>query len=112
MKECPYGDCIYETPIWRNTLRRLYTRYCHIEDLKVWNPQLASEMIQKRYVFLNGVKYKLNKKGSHIHMIPAHLCADPRPESPKITEPNTEKSKSRILGRMKNQSVLVVADEK
>jgi hypothetical protein len=43
-------------------------------------------------------------------MIPARLCADPNPDSPKITEPNTEKSKSRILGRMKNQRPLFVSE--
>ena len=104
--ECPYGDCIYELPIWRNTLNRLFTRYCHIEDLQIWNPELAEELKEKRYVFRNGVKYKLNKKGSHVHMIPAKLCKDPRPESDKITEPDTEKSKSAILGKLKQQKTL------
>ena len=107
MSVCPYAGCIYELPIWRNTLRRLYTRHCHIEDLKVWNPQLAVELIEKKYVYENGVKYKLNKKGSHVHMIPARLCADSRPESPRITEPDTEKSKARVLGKLKNQTRLL-----
>jgi len=107
MKECPYGDCIYELPIWRNTLRRLYTRHCHIEDLKEWNPKLAQELMEKRYVFLNGVKYKLNKKGSHVHMIPARLCQDPNPLSNKITEPTTEKHKARVLGKEKCQRRLL-----
>lgn len=109
---CPYGDCVYELPIWRNTLRRLFTRHCHIDDLKVWKPQLGEELQQKRYVYRNGVKYKLNKHGNHIHMIPAKLCQDSRPESDSITEPNTEKSKSRILGKLKNQRRLDEATEK
>lgn len=109
-KSCPYGYCIYELAIWRNTLRRLFTRHCHIDDLTIWEPELARELIEKRYVFKNGVKYKLTKKGSHVHMIPARLCADPRPESDRITEPDTEKCKSRILGRMENQRVLFSKD--
>jgi hypothetical protein len=74
--------------------------------LEAWNPCLAEKLLKTGYFYENGVKYKLNRKGSHVHMIPARMCADPRPESPKITEPNTEKSKARILGRMKNQKLL------
>jgi hypothetical protein len=112
MKVCPYGDCVYELPIWRNTLRRLYTRHCHIEDLKIWNKQLAEELILKRYIYRDGVKYKLNKKGSHVHMIPARLCGDPRPESPSIIEPDKEKHKARILGMKRDGQRLLISEVK
>jgi hypothetical protein len=101
MRVCP--KCGYQdAPIWRNTLRRLYQQHCHINDLEIWNPELAADLKEKRYVFKNGVKYKLNSKGTHVHRIDAFLCADPRPESPKITEPNTEKHKARVLGIRRN----------
>jgi len=106
LRVCP--KCGYEeSPIWRNTLRRLYTSHAHIEDLKIWEPELAKELIEKKYVYRNGVKYKLTKKGSHVHKIEAKFCQDPNPKSDKITEPTTEKCKSRILGRMKNQAKLL-----
>jgi len=102
MKICP--NCGYLDPaIWRHTLRRLFSEYCHISDLEIWNPDLATILKEKKYVCIKGVKYKLNKKGSHVHRIAAHLCKYPDPRDPRITEPNTEKSKVRVLGKLPNQ---------
>lgn len=104
MHICP--KCGYEQPaIWRNTLRRLYTEHCHINDLEVWDPKLAAELKDKKYVFRKGVKYKLNKAGNHVHRIEAKLCQDPNPLSDKITEPNTEKHKARVMGIRHNGQV-------
>lgn len=101
MHTCP--KCGYEQPaIWRNTLRRLYTEHCHINDLEQWEPELAAALKKKRYVYLNGTKYRLNKNGNHVHRIEAKLCAYPEPTNERITEPNTEKSKARVLGIQHN----------
>jgi hypothetical protein len=105
MDICP--ECGYEDePIWRNTLRRLYSQHCHISDLDIWNPQLAEKLKKEKYVFLNGVKFKLNKKGSHVHRIAANKCKYPSPRDPRITEPDTEKAKARMIGRLPNQQRL------
>jgi hypothetical protein len=111
MRVCP--KCGYEDPpIWRNTLRRLYTDHCHIEDLKIWEPQLAQLILEKKYVCLNGVKYKLNRKGSHVHRIMAKHCKYPDVANPSIMEPDTEKSKARLLGRQRFQKELILEAEK
>ena len=89
-------------------MRRLYTEYCHIDDLEAWNKQLAAELREKRYVLLDGVKYVLNAVG-YVHRIDAFLCANPDPKNPSITEPNKEKHKARILGRKRGQKLLEVS---
>ena len=96
-----------DLPIWRHTLRRLYTDHCHVSDLEVWNPELAKLIKEKGYICVKGVKYKLNKKGSHVHRIAAELCKYPSPTNPSITEPNTEKGKARVLGRVRGQTKLL-----
>ena len=107
MRKCP--NCGFqEPPIWRQTLRRLYTEYCHIDDLETWDKELAAQLREKKYVFKDGVKYVLNTVG-YIHRIDAFLCAHPEPENPSITEPNKEKHKARILGRKRGQTKLEVS---
>lgn len=91
-------------------MRRLYTEHCHIDDLKQWKPEFAAELIEKKYISRNGVKYKLNKGGNHVHRIEAKLCQDPNPHSDKITEPNTEKSKSRVLGLRRNGQCILLKE--
>lgn len=95
MRVCP--ECGYEDhPIWRNTKWRYFTEHCHINELEIWNPELANELKalgvgKTLFKNLHGhiVKYRLNKKGSHVHRIPAKLTTKPLSES--VAEPNTEK---------------------
>jgi hypothetical protein len=102
MRVCP--KCGYrDPPIWRNTARRLYQEHCHITDLELWNPKLADILKNQKFVCINGVKYKLNPKGTYVHRIDAHLCAYPRENDPRITEPNKEKHKARVLPARANQ---------
>ena len=106
MRVCP--NCGHkDLPIWRHTFRRLYTDHCHINDLEIWDPQLAELIKKKRYVCIKGVKYKLNRKGTHIHRIAAELCAYPSPLNSSIREPEKEKHKARVLGRRKEQKKLL-----
>lgn len=105
MKTCP--KCGFEDPpIWRNTLRQLFTEHCHINDLEIWNPELAAALKEKRYICINGTKYKLNKKGSHVHRIAARYCKYSSESNPSIQEPDTESGKARILGKKKGQTTL------
>lgn len=107
MRVCP-KTCYLFSPIWRNTLRRLYTQHAHIDDVEAEDPELAKVLRDKKYVYRDGVKYRLNKSGTHVHRIAATLCQNPDPFNPSITEPNTEKSKARILGvKVKNQRRLL-----
>jgi len=107
MRKCP--KCGFsEPPIWRQTLRRLYTEYCHIDDLDPWNPELARQLRERKYVCLDGVKHRLNSVG-YVHRIDAFLYASPDPLNPSITEPNKEKHKARIIGRSpKSQRELIL----
>ena len=110
MRQCP--KCGFkDAPIWRHTLRRLYTDHCHISDLELWEPELARLLKEKRYVCVAGVKYKLNRKGTHVHRIAAEMCAYPDPANPSITEPEQEKHKARVLGRRPLQQRLDVTTE-
>jgi hypothetical protein len=80
--------------------------YCQIEDLTPWNPELASQLKEKGYVYQDGVKYVLNKSG-YVHRIDAFLCANPDPKSSSITEPNKEKHKARFLPQRRGQKRLL-----
>jgi hypothetical protein len=73
--------------------------------LEVWNAELARQLREKKYVFLDGVKYYLNPKG-YVHRIDAFLCAHPEPENHSLCEPTKEKHKARIIGREKGQCEL------
>jgi hypothetical protein len=104
MRECP--QCGFkEPPIWRNRMaKRLYVQYCRIDEFELWYPKLAKELKnaplgknESRYLFNNGVKYKLTKKG-YVERIDAFLCAHPEPENPSISEPHFEKHKAKLIG--------------
>lgn len=106
MRICP--QCGYkETPIWRNTLRRLYTEYCHIGELEAFEPDLANILKEKKFVSINGIKYKLNKSGTHVHRIPAYLCAHPEPNDQRILEPDKETHKCKFIPWPPNQKKLL-----
>jgi len=77
--------------------KRLYVQYCRIDELMTWNPDLAKELQQKKYVFKDGVKYKLKPNG-YIERIDAFLCAHPEPDNPSIAEPHCEKHKAKLIG--------------
>ena len=90
MRICPV--CGYrDVPIWRNIKWRYFTEHCHIEELEVWDKKLADTLREKRYVCLNGIKYRLTKNGLYVHRIPAFLCRHPNEANPSIEEPQTEK---------------------
>lgn len=111
MRICPV--CGHrDLPIWRHTAGRLYTDHCHISDLEEWEPELAAEIKAKGYVCKNGVKYKLNRKGTHVHRIACDYCAYPEPSNPRIVEPEKEKHKARLLGKLKCQRTLVLDGDK
>jgi len=87
-----------DSPIWRNRMaKRLYVQYCRIDELIEWEPELAKELQEKKYVFKNGVKYKLTLKG-YVERIDAFLCAHPEPNNPSISEPHFEKHKAKLIG--------------
>ena len=89
MRICP--KCGYvDPPIWRNTKWCYYTEHCHVDELKVWEPQLAAMLKPGETVFISGVKYHLTKSGLYVHRIPAHLTK--RPLSDSVEEPATEKA--------------------
>jgi hypothetical protein len=79
--------------------------------LEIWEPELARIIKEKGYICVHHVKYKLNRKGSHVHRIPAKLCANSSEANPSIIEPNKEKHKAKILGRRPNQSALFIKEE-
>jgi hypothetical protein len=78
--------------------KRLYVQYCRIDELMDWEPELAKELQQKKYVFKNGVKYKLTPK-DYVERIDAFLCAHPEPENPSLSEPHFEKHKAKLIKR-------------
>jgi len=46
MRECPC--CGYmESPVWRNVRHRIYTMYCRIDDLELWEPELYKLLKEK-----------------------------------------------------------------
>lgn len=109
LKHCP--KCGYqEPPIWRHTFRRLYTEHCYIDDLDPWDADLAAELRKKKFVVKDGVRYALNKKG-YVHRIDIFLCANPDPHSHSMNEPVKEKHKARILGKQRNQKLLMFSEE-
>jgi hypothetical protein len=91
--------------------RRLFTQYCRIDELQQWEPDLARQLRQDKYVYKDGVKYKLNKRGI-VERIDAFLCANPDPKSPSITEPRMEKFKARYCGQPPGQKRLLEAEQK
>lgn len=104
MRKCPC--CGFQEPlIWRNRMaKRLYVQYCRIDELRDWYPDLAKELEAQpfgknnsRYLFKDGVKYKLTKK-DYVERIDAVLCAHPEPDNSSVAEPNFEKHKARLIG--------------
>ena len=88
MRVCP--ECGYEDlPIWRNTRWCLYTEHCHISELEAFDPGFAKKLRPSETIFVNGVKYQLNKRGSHVHRIAAKYTE--RPKSHSLREPHGEK---------------------
>jgi hypothetical protein len=84
--------------------KRLYVQYCRIDELRDWYPDLAKELEAQpfgknnsRYLFKDGVKYKLTKK-DYVERIDAVLCAHPEPDNSSVAEPNFEKHKARLIG--------------
>ena len=111
MRVCP--KCGYrEPPIWRNRMaKRLYVQYCRIDELEFWDQDLAKELKEKKYVFKDGVKYKLTPK-DYVEKIDAFLCAHPEPDNPSISEPHFEKHKAKLIGyNPKFQTKLIVGLE-
>ena len=46
MRECPCCGCI-DSPVWRNVRYRIYTMYCRISDLEMWEPELFKLLTAK-----------------------------------------------------------------
>ena len=58
MRVCPIcGYC--DPPIWRHKRHRLFTCYCHLDDLKLFEPDLAEALEKKRDLKLLGYIYHL-----------------------------------------------------
>jgi hypothetical protein len=76
MRVCP--NCGFtDSPIWRNKMAlRLYVQYCHIEELDSFEPEVAAALRKSpdRYLFKDGIKYRLNPQG-YVDRIDAFLCA-------------------------------------
>jgi len=91
--------------------KRLYVQYCRIDELEFWDQELAKELKEKKYVFKDGVKYKLTPK-DYVEKIDAFLCAHPEPDNPSISEPHFEKHKAKLIGyNPKFQTKLIVGLE-
>lgn len=86
--------------------KRLYVDYCRIDELADWEPQLAKDLIEKKYVFKDGVKYKLTVKG-YVERIDAFLCAHPEPNNQSLSEPYFEKHKVKWIKQKPNQRRLL-----
>lgn len=53
MRECPC--CGHkDSPIWRNKRFRIFTSYCHLDELKDWEPELWTLLVD--HVFDKQVK--------------------------------------------------------
>ena len=105
MRVCPKCD-YHEPPVWRNRFHRLYEQYCRIDELETWEPELAKEIAEKKYVFKDGIKYRINKDNMVLR-IDAFLCANPDPNNRSIVEPNKEKHLVKLIGQPLNQTKLL-----
>jgi len=62
MRECL--KCGFkDLPIWRHMRQRLYTDYCHINELEDWDPKLAATVKEQRNIKIGPYIYHLTKMG-------------------------------------------------
>lgn len=60
MREC--FKCGYkDLPIWRHKRYRLFTCYCHIDELEFWDNKLAMEIRVKKNCIVGNYIYHLTK---------------------------------------------------
>lgn len=60
MRECP--QCGYkDLPIWRHKRFRLYTAYCHLDELREWDKKLAEQIEKEKDLKIGPYIYHLTK---------------------------------------------------
>ena len=70
MRECP--ECGYkDPPCWRHKRHRLLTDYCYIDELEVWQPEIAKIVKEKKDVKIGHYIYHLTRSNyvDRIHII-------------------------------------------
>lgn len=60
MRECPKCGCL-DSPCWRHKRFRLYTDYCHIEELEEWEPEIAEQVKANKDIKIGHYIYHLTK---------------------------------------------------
>jgi len=60
-------------PCWRNHRWTMYATYCKLDDLETWQPELISELKEKKQIERYGYFYNLAKNGYIVIRIPADL---------------------------------------
>ena len=68
MRVCP--KCGYtDPPYWRNKKHNMYTDYCRIDELEMWDPEFAEIIKAKKNIKVNGYIYHLTRTGQYIYRI-------------------------------------------
>jgi len=86
--------------------KRLYTQFCRLDELEPWEPELFRRLKEEGFVFQNGVKYRLTKRG-YVERLDAFLCKHPEPTNKSVAEPDQEKHLARLIGQPLNQRKLL-----
>jgi hypothetical protein len=78
--------------IWRHLQHGRYTDYCHIEELRDWNKELAVKVEASPKFYFDGLfNYKLLSSG-FVHRIWVEDAKTPN----SVSEPDMEKPKNRV----------------
>ena len=89
MRKCPC--CGHSDMPWKNRRFTLFTSYCHIEELEVFNPDLAEQIKQSPKFYSDELfNYRLKKDGFVFRI----LKADAK-EPNSMYEPPAEKHRKR-----------------
>lgn len=85
--------------------KRMYTQFCRLDELECWEPELAKKLKEEGFVFLDGVKYRLTKRG-YVERLDAFLCKHPEKTNKSLAEPDQEKHLAKLIHQPLNQRLL------
>lgn len=90
-------NCGHKDLPWKNRLYRLFTDYCHIEELDVWDEALAKKIRGSPKFFSDGIfNYRLKPDG-FVFRIWKQDARTPF----SLQEPPKEKHRKKIAGNQK-----------
>ena len=78
--------------------KRMYVQFCRFDELETWEPELAKKLKEEKYMFQDGVKYRLTPRG-YVEKIDAFLCKHPNPENKSLSEPTQEKHLAKLISQ-------------